>query len=202
MKQPDTAALIDAERNDLAARENRVAKLKVDRKSALLADFDKVAKLDGMIATEEGLIGIRKDRIAALERQLRIEEREARERDKSAAIDEIEKRYAGRLAILAALEKAIEQFSKTYAQYREVWRDPLPWPRDLLPDPELCSPPNFSEVDRRIEHPAKQGRFVDWAGALENLTENMSDRVARAIADLRARPLPGREQFNDEEEAA
>jgi hypothetical protein len=133
----DSAAGLATARGKLAAAEARLADLANERALAL-AESDDVAvvqKIDTAISAAQSEAGVLKDRISTLQQAIRQQQVEETERQRQAALVEVQKRLDAQVELATDVEAAVKQLG---AKWNELlnWRTAIlgAWP-DGLPRP-------------------------------------------------------------------
>jgi hypothetical protein len=119
MKKPfkrDTAASLQRAIAERGAAEAKLADLQGKRKAALLEadDIEQVQILDRQIEAAHQTLGILVDKIVALEAQLAHEKVEAIAKQRAAAIEVLERKFAERLKLAEAVEAAVKNLGDTW----------------------------------------------------------------------------------------
>jgi len=178
----DPQQALERARNKLSAVESNIAELQATRAAALV-DSDgpeDVLKIDAAIRAERANLEIYKDKIKALQEEVRRVTYEERESQRKKAIGEIKPGLKKREATAAALQEAIERVGQLYEQL--VTRDELDqfWPFGL--------PHAFMDIDRR-----SIDRECSWAlyglTKVHGLPEPGS--VGLGVAGIRAEGIDG-----------
>jgi hypothetical protein len=137
MKNPfkrDTAASLQRVIAERGAAEARIADLQSKRAAALLEsdDLEQVQILDAQIATSRQTLAILADKIVALEAQLRREEIEAIAKQRAAAIEVLERKFADRLKLAEAVEVAVKTLGDAWEALLNSRSDIVEgWPADF-----------------------------------------------------------------------
>jgi hypothetical protein len=133
----DPAIALRKARGDLVAAETTLANLALKRQAALVEtdELDAVAAVDAAMQAEHRTIGILRDRTEALARQVRQLEHEQRERERDAAIVELEKGFAKRHKLALEVEAAVKVLGDAWAALLDSRETALAaWP-EIFPRP-------------------------------------------------------------------
>jgi hypothetical protein len=111
----------------LAAAQAKIDELQAARHLALLeADtVESVATIDSQIAAQRAAAAVYRDRIAALKAAVRAQQAEETERQRQAALVEVEKRIAKEVEKARQVEKLVKELG-------EAWGDLLNWRTSIL----------------------------------------------------------------------
>ena len=187
----DPAAKIEAAQILLTAAETRIEQLDVERHAALVGDsVEEVIRLDRLIDEQRRAATIHRDRIAALQVDVRRQEWQRRERERTAAIDKVLVPFEAECADMAAeLEKALAAacylFERIEARRGVMLEN---WPA-AIPRPSIYTL-DFSYLRHELfrSHPAYDGaRFIfELRRRLPKIGASVREHVAGYIARCRA----------------
>lgn len=191
----DPAAALDAERSALLQIESHVIRLQNDRAVLIESEGDIVApvlKLDSEIEKQRQAAVIRRDRIAALERQCREHERQRLQREKAAGIAEVGKRLAKRLEAAHKLDAAHKKFAEAFAELLKADDEAFNLPASVSPLGGLAHfhLEAFEPLSARIRPRRSAGEVRALAEhAPFNLGEAIEARNREVIEMLEAAPI-------------
>jgi hypothetical protein len=133
----DPAAGLAKAQAALTAAQGRIVELEIDRLTALRESdaIEPVAEIDRQIADLRKAAATHTDRVAVLKAALREQQAEETERQRQAAIAEIEKRLTGQVELAREVEAAVKHLGQKWNQLLQ-WRTSIlsAWP-DGLPRP-------------------------------------------------------------------
>ena len=126
----DVPTALAKQRALLAADEQKITELLRTRAAVLLESesVTEVEELDQRVAALRRACAIHRDRIAALEVQVRAEARERLEHRRIAAVKVIEKKLAARTAVATELEAAVRRYADLYFELLAAPNIAADWP--------------------------------------------------------------------------
>jgi hypothetical protein len=130
----DAAAGLAKAQAALTAAEGRISELEIDRLTALRESdaIEPVAEIDRQIADLRKAAATHTDRVAVLKAALREQQAEETERQRQAAIAEIEKRLTGQVELAREVEQAVKNLGQKWNRLLQ-WRQAIlgGWPDGL-----------------------------------------------------------------------
>lgn len=178
MKLPfkrDTATAIAKAREALTAAEGKAASLTAEREALLLAEdgFDRLWSVDKQIAEAAAQAQTRRDQIAALEAVQVEEARQARQRDRAAAIGRVEAALPARLKAMERLEKAVKDVAVAVEALVEIQGTMLRgWPSNLEPPWSIYV--GLDHAERAVLE-----SFSSWAPEMRRWGLSIQERAQR-----------------------
>ena len=185
------ASKIEAAQVLLTAAETRIGQLDVERAAALLGDSaEEVIRIDRLLDEQRRAATIHRDRIAALQVDVRRQAWQLAERERETAIKKTLEPFAAECTDMAAeLEKALGAacylFERIEAKRAGILAN---WPA-AIPHVRFGFGLQFSYLQRQLfdSHPAFDGdRFIlELKRRLPKIAESVSNDAARYIKSLR-----------------
>ena len=207
MKLPfkrDTAAALEKAKAALAAAEAKAAELERRRQAAVIeADgYEPIAALDRELAAVNAELRFLRERVSALEAVQLEEQRQARQRDRAAAIGRVEAALPARLKAMERLEKAVKDVAVAVEALVEIQGTTLRgWPSNLEPPwsiyvgldhAERAIFDSFSSWAPEMKRwgLSIQERAQRFRTGIPGLAAGESERHAELLEHLRAQPAP------------
>jgi hypothetical protein len=194
----DADDAVSAVQNALAAAENKISALGLERKAKLDSADDSwlvdVARIDRELVSNRANIGVYQERLNALKRRQRDQDMARRDQLKASGIAEIKKRLVRRRTATAKLEEALKQVAVAFAELGasdgavfENWNEVLPPPHRLA----YCRATIHEALSsRRIIRPMAAGMVRELAARVPlNLVEAIDEKSSDLLAELEATPV-------------
>lgn len=206
--RPTAAQRIESEQRAIAGIEQEIETLRSSQAGALIAeDPSEAERIADAIAKAKHRLGLRNDRVQALQRLQKREAVDRRQREKDAALARFEQRVSDRVAAAARVDKAVAELASSLTAYREACRAPFQqWPAALFPDFKLFEGASRGFADSRIAaalHMRSTGAAFTLLTALPGRLGSQQEQdvklAASMVEDIRKAPLPS---LPDAEEAA
>jgi hypothetical protein len=202
------AQRVETERRAIADVEREIADLEQQRADKLVADDPAEAvKLAEKIAAAHRRLETHNDRLTAFLAQARRHRTATRQEQKTAALAELERKFADRAVAAANLDKAIADFAASLKAYQTICREPFSaWPHDLFPSIKIFEGMSHSYAASRIaaalrmQSPGAAHTLLTELGTrLGKLAELDIKQAASMIDDIRNSPLPKLPETSDTE---
>jgi hypothetical protein len=194
----DADDAISAVQNALAAAENKISALEMERKAKLDSADDNwlvdVARIDRERVSTRAIIGVYQERLIALKRRQRDQDMARRDQLKASGIAEIKKRLVRRRTATEKLEQALKQVAVAFAELDaadiavfENWSEVLPPAHRLV----YCRASIHEALSsRRIIRPMAAGIVRELAERVPlNLVGAIDEKSADLVAELEATPV-------------